>query len=773
MKKILFLCFCVYLYSFELYINSGKEINKNISVLHIKNNTDITCDKLQDENLKPYFKCSVKGKSRLLSNQDLTLFKLEFKNSKDTLDIYIYPKTNVSIVDSEQKLYDTNVVFASSKKVSKNFTFIFFPYTQGVLSPNGLDFDVIFPDLQTPFIEGLDLDQNPVNISDNSDINSYLSIKKYYDNKQYKELLDLCNMSLEKYKNSIFISEFYLYRIRAMFNLLNENTTLSEEIISSAKDYVRVFPSDENYTEILQMMVKTYLKLEQRSDAEYFIDILNNEHPNSYYTKLASLNYADFLLSHGKRDSATIIYNNILFSSDDAILASKAAISLAKINISHNKAKEAKEFVLKVFNANEQYLLEDKDKTLGLADDFFKEKMYDISAPIYEFLFKNSNKLDPYYERVLKNLGVSLAKNNDYKKADEYLNEYKKLFPNGEYMNIIDETIDSLYFEKDEQDSFKLHEYYNFLMAKYDNNISKRALYEEVKLLYKEKDYEKILKLEKKIKDSENEELISLYDSSLINLLNIALDDDDCDEVLGYIKNNNFISDEKVINKMKYLECLERKKENKLALDFAIKFENEDLVFYKIKQAKLLYLNKQYKDVENIIKSILNKRFNIKKPEYFEIYYYLSLSLIKQNKYNDAIFSLKQLEKYGNGLRLVEVYDEFLNYFKNNNLDISAITYGKKAINIQNYLGINLYSPKIELITLNALINKNNIKEAKEIFIDLYKLKLSEEEYSNAKYLEASMLIKNKEFEKAKETLKECKSGDWKNLCDEKLQLLE
>ncbi|MBT0881469.1 hypothetical protein KJQ98_09105, partial [Campylobacter sp. 2018MI27] len=148
-------------------------------------------------------------------------------------------------------------------------------------------------------------------------------------------------------------------------------------------------------------------------------------------------------------------------------------------------------------------------------------------------------------------------------------------------------------------------------------------------------------------------------------------------------------------------------------------------------------------------------------------------SLIKQNKYNDAIFSLKQLEKYGNGLRLVEVYDEFLNYFKNNNLDISAITYGKKAINIQNYLGINLYSPKIELITLNALINKNNIKEAKEIFIDLYKLKLSEEEYSNAKYLEASMLIKNKEFEKAKETLKECKSGDWKNLCDEKLQLLE
>ncbi|MBZ7985298.1 hypothetical protein AVANS14531_02945 [Campylobacter sp. Cr9] len=773
MKKLLLLCSFVYLYSFELFINTGKEANKDISVLHIKNNTDITCDDLHDENLKQYIKCSVKGKSRLLANQDLSLFKLEFQNKKDKLDIYIYPKTNVSIINSEQKLYENNIVFSSNKNKSKNYTFVFYQYPQGHLSPNGLDFDVIFPDLKTPFIEGLDLDQNPVNISDNSDINAYLSIKKYYDNKQYKELLDLCNTALEKYKNSVFISEFYLYRIRAMFNLLNVNTSLSEEIITSAKNYIRIFPSDENYAEILQMMIKTYLKLEQRSDAEYFIDILNNEHPNSYYTKLASLNYADFLLSHGKRDAATIIYNNILFSSDDAVLASKAAISLAKININHNKAKEAKEFVLKVFNANEQFLLEDKEKTLALADDFYKEKMYDISAPIYEFLFKNSSKLDNYYERILKNLAVSLAKNNDYKKADEYLNEYKKIFPNGEYMNVIDETIDSLYFEKEEKDSFKLHEYYNFLMAKYDNNISKRALYEEVKLLFKEQDYEKILKLEDKIKDSENEELINLYKESLIKLLNIALNNDDCDDVLNYIKNYHFVSDEFIINKKKYLECLDRKKEKDLALDFALKFENEDLVFYRIQQAKILYIKQNYKEVEKTIHSILNKRFKIKNHEYFDAYYYLSLALLKQNKYNDAIFALKQLEKYGKGLRLVEVYDEFLEYFKRHNLDISTINYGMKAIDIQNYLGVNLYSPKIEFITIDALINKNRLKEAKEILVDLYKLKLSDDEFSYAKYQEARILIEQKEFMKAKEALKECRSGEWKNLCDEKLQVLE
>ncbi len=773
MRLLFLICLAFKLFAFELYINSGKEANKDISVLHIRNNTDITCDKLQDENLKIYYKCVVNGKSRLIANQDLPLFRLDFQNKRNKLEIFIYPKINVSLVDSEQSLFKDNIVRASHKKSSKRFTFIFYSYPQGSLSPNGLDFDVIFPDLKTPFIEGLDLDQNPVNISDNSDINAYLGIKKYYENKQFRELFDLCNIALDKYKASIFVSEFYLYRIRAMFNMLNVNTSFSEDIISSSKEYIRAFPSDENYAEVLQMMSKTYLKLEQRGDAEYLIDILNNEHPNSYYTKLASLNYADYLLAHNKRDAATIIYNNILFSSSDAALASKAAIALAKINISHNKAKEAREFVLKVFNANEEYLLEDKEKTIALADDFYKEKMYDISAPIYEFIFKNSNRGDAYYEKLLKNLAVSLAKNNEFEKADEYLNEYKKIFPNGEFISVIDETMDSLYFEKGETDSFKLHEYYNFLMAKYDNNISKKALIEEVRLLYKEKDYEKILNLKAKIIDSENEELKHLLADSLLNLVNDALSKDDCEILLTYIKKYNFDNYEKIRFKNKYLQCLVRKGQNSLAYEFATMFENEDIVHYRIEQAKLLYIFGKYSEVEKTLKTILNKRRQITKDEYFEIYYYLSLSLLKLNKYNDAIFALKNLEKYGNSLKLVEAYNEFITYFVEHNLTLSIITYGKKAIDLQNQKGINIYSPKVEFDTIKALIDKKRINEAKEILVDLYKLKLSNEEFSNAKYLEAMALIENKEFSKAEQALKECKEGEWKKLCDEKLEILK
>ena len=774
MRLLFLICLAFNLFAFELYINSGKEANKDISVLHIRNNTDITCDKLQDENLKIYYKCVVNGKSRLIANQDLPLFKVIFHNKKNKLDIFIHPKTNVSIVDSEQRLYEDNIVRASHKRSSKRFTFIFYSYPQGFLSPNGLDFDVIFPDLKMPFIEGLDLDQNPVNINDNGDINAYLGIKKYYENKQFRELLDLCNSSIEKYKNSIFMSEFYLYRIRAMFNMLNVNTGFSEDIIASSKEYIRAFPSDEYYTEVLQMMSKTYLKLEQRGDAEYLIDILNSEHPNSYYTKLASLDYADFLLAHNKKDAATIIYNNILFSSDDTTLASKAAIALAKINISHNKAKEAKEFVLKVFNANKEYLLEDKEKTVSLADDFYKEGIYDISVPMYEFIFQNSDKLNPYYERVLKNLAVSLVKNKEYEKADEYLNEYKKLFPTGEYVNVIDELTDTMYFEKGETDSFKLHEYYNFLMAKYNNNISDRALLEETKLLYKEKEYKKILLLKDKITKSNNEELEKLFEDSLVHLVNIALSNDDCDDLLTYIKGYNFNNLEAIKNKHKYLACLDRKEHNELALDFISKFENDDLVYYNIKKAKILYEIKKYKETEKTLKSILNKRYIISNEEYFDIYYYLSLSLLKQNKYNDSIFALKNLEKYSkNNYKIVEVYNDYLNYFKDHNLDLSTITYGKKAINIQNYKGINLYSPKIELLTIEALINKKRFAEAKEILVDLYKLKLSNEEFSNAKYLEATALIENKEFNKAKEVLSECKEGEWKKLCDEKLDILK
>lgn len=773
MKKILFFFLVLNSFAFEVFLNTGKENNTQIDILHIKDEQDINCLTLQDNNTNIYYKCSVLGRAKLIANQDLKLFKIVFQNKKEKLDIFIYPKTQSLILPLDENDFLKKEIKNKTSDKSKYWSIIFYPDYKVKNAVNGLDFDVLYPNLNLPFVGGLDLDKNPVNISDNADISTYLDLKKFYESKKYKELLDLSLQAINKYGKSIFLSEFYLYKIRAMVELLHQDSTYADEIIKDVKDYAKKFASSENYPETLQLLIKTYLKIEQSSNAQYFIDILNNEHPNSYYTKLANLDYADYLLAHNKKQQASLLYNNTLFTSNSTTLASKAAIALARINISDKKIAEAKEFVLKVFNANKPFLLEDKEKTIALADDFYNNKLYDIAAVIYEFVLDNSNSQNQYYEKSLKNLALSLSKIKEYDKAQKYLNEYKKLYSNGEYLSVIDEAIDLLYFHSKETDSFKLHEYYKLLMAKYDNEISDRALLEEVKLLFKEKEYTQILNYDKKIKKLENNVLSDLFDKSLKILIDSSLKTKDCDIALDLIKDYDFNEFAKLNNKKSLVVCLIRKYEDDLAFKAASEFINEDDIFYSIKQAQILFKKQEYKESIKILNKTLKSRKSIYKDEYFDIYSTLSLSYLRLNDYNNAIFNLKKLEKISNDFKIVEIYNEFLAYFNKNKMPLSIITYGQKAIDIQNKIGVNLYSPELEFITLDALISKNEFKKAEEIVKDLLKLKLDDSDYTRALFLQAKIYKALNKIDLAKQSLSKCKEGNnYKQLCDDELSLL-
>lgn len=774
MKKLLFFFLALNTFAFEVYLNTGKENNIQIDILHIKDEQDISCLTLQDNNTNIYYKCSVLGRAKLIANQDLKLFKIIFQNKKEKLDIFIYPKTQSLLIPVNEYDFLNKEIRSKKSDKSKYWSIVFYPDYKVKNAINGLNFDILYPNLVLPFVGGLDLDKNPVNISDNADISAYLDLKKFYEAKKYKELLDLSLQAINKYEKSIFLSEFYLYKIRAMVELLYENSAYTDEIIKDVKNYARKFTSDENYPETLQLLIKTYLKMEQSSNAQYFIDILNNEYPNSYYTKLANLNYADYLLAHNKKQEATLLYNNTLFTSNNTTLASKAAIALARINISDKKIAEAKEFILKVFNANKPFLLEDKEKTIALADDFYNNKLYDIAAVIYEFVLENSNNQNAYYEKSLKNLALSLSKNKEYEKAQKYLNEYKKLFSNGEYVNVVDEAIDLLYFHSNETDSFKLHEYYKLLMAKYDNEISHRALLEEIKLLFKEKEYTQILDYNEKIKKLDNNVLSELFDKSLKILIDSSLKTKDCDIALDLIKDYKFNEFAKLKNKKNLVVCLINTHEYNLAFKAASEFINEDDIFYSIKQAQILFKTQKYQESIKILNKTLKNKKSIYKNEYFDIYSILSLAYLRLNEYNDAIFNLKKLERISNDFKIVEIYNEFLAYFNKHKMLLSIITYGQKAIDIQNKIGINLYSPELEFISLDAMINKNEFKKAKEIVKDLLKLKLDDNDYTRALFLQAKIYKALNEIELAKQSLNQCKEGsDYKQLCDDELSLLK
>lgn len=111
---------------------------------------------------------------------------------------------------------------------------------------------------------------------------------------------------------------------------------------------MKSYGSDRNYPEVLYMLMNAYLTSDMASDANYSLDILMTEHPDSHFTKMAILSYADDLFTKGKTEDAIRLYEDVLYSSNDINIASRAAFKLAKVSLSALKFDEAKDYMQKL-----------------------------------------------------------------------------------------------------------------------------------------------------------------------------------------------------------------------------------------------------------------------------------------------------------------------------------------------------------------------------------------------------------------------------------------
>ena len=774
MKKTLlvFLLFTNFLFGFEVYVNSGVKNKKPITVLHLKNNTDFTClNKVKDA--VKYYECTIKGKSKLIANQSLKEFDLKFENLPNKLVINIYPKIKSMLLSSDNTLHASEDFLVLNSSTAKHFLVIFDDSMKLEQERyNGLDFGMVFNKNLLPWVGALDLDQKPVSFSKTNDVNAFINIKKDFENERYLEVLDEVQRALKKYPESIFTKDFIMYLLRAQLELSDKSNDYLSMIITTAKSYIREYPSDNNYTEILSILVKAYLKAEQKSDAEYFLDILSTEHQNSYFTKVAKLDYADYLSNTNRNDEALRLYDEILFSTNNTALVSRSAVALARINISQNKLILAKEYIQKVLNSNKEYLLKNPEQSFKIANDFFDSKFYDISGIIYQEIYDNSSRANEYYEGVLLNLAKSYFYDKKEEEAKKYLKEYQTQFPNGDHLTEVEQMFDTLYFANKSATSQELHEYYQMLMKKYDNDISKRALEEEVKLLYREREFAKILEYSDEVQKYEDTQAMEYLYQSAVYLLNEDLLNNGCHLALDVVKKYK-IEDKDIKDSKAMLNCFMRVSEYEKALDFISRHTQEDVIFYKLAELKVLYLFGKYKDIIKEIEKIEKDKLMFEKYELFDLYYYKSLAFLKLDMYNESIFALKALERSDEQFRIVEVYDEFLSYFINHGMTDSALNYGQKSVDLQNKFGIHLYSPKHEFILIWALVQKEQYAKARDVLDDLFKLKLDDDDFTKAKYLSGEIYFINNDFAKSKEEYLQCKSGDYKALCDEGLKLLE
>lgn len=785
---ILLFSIAIYAFSFSFILNSGKENGESYAVLHLKNKIPFVCNsEILDFN-KIMYECEIATNQILKLDESITqLVDTQFTPTQNGYKLKIIPKANSRLINADKKLYfNENISNLPINSPSKHYFIVISKKLSEFEKQNfGIDFPISFNYLKRPSIGALDLNKMPIEYASGDDIRSYLAIKKLYQSELFERVADECENAIKLYPKSIFRSEFELFRLLAFDKIielnLNYKNITSQDIIDISKQWLKIFSSDENYTQVLYLMVKAYLNQDLKGDAFYILDTLSKEHPDDKFTKLAIIKYAYEIYKEGKAKDATKLLEGVLYSAKDVEIASDAALKLAQISISLSKFKQAKEYILKITNANKNYLLGDKNALNSISQAFFNKKMYEICEILLELFVENSKKTDDFYEENLKNLGISLSKLNKREKAHLYLNRYKKEFPNGAYLNGVQGAIDEMFFDANDTNLSQKSAYYDELIKRYENDeIGIKALQHKIDLLFLSKKYDEILTYEDKIKAANQPDINATLHQSALILANEAIVAKNCKKAV--FLDEKFGVSQKIANEFKFFDCLMDTARFEAAYEFAQKRTKTtnlaNLAQWLLKFTKILSKMQKFNQVIDISAQALGVAASLEYTDISEILFYRFDAFLQTNRLQDAISTLEKIEnKSPNSPNLMTCYDKIAKFtLLNQNYELCAL-YAKKLIETQERLKSKIYSPNVDFIYMNALSKTGQNKDAANVGINLLNTRLSPENRMRALYQTAEILMRLGHTKEAKFYIDECVNSNfdnaWKDLCRAQSKMLE
>ncbi|MBE2984585.1 hypothetical protein CCAL9344_02395 [Campylobacter sp. RM9344] len=787
-KAFLVLFFPIFIYAFNLSLNSGIENGKPYSVLQLSDEEEFECvEQLLAYDTKRYVCMLNDGVLPQIEDTILPLMDIKYKKQDGKLFVIILPKANSRLLNISSELYNDTRAFSSSSSISKHFSIIIDQSLKEFdpLKPNGLNFAPDFSELLRPSIGALDLNMAPIEGMDSNDIDLYINIKRAYESGNYPVVVAETKIAIQRHPQSLFASEFLLYRLRALDKIFEKEDRFEDStpnsLVAEGRAWMRKFAADENYPEVLYIIARAYLKDGIASDAKYMLDTLINEHERSKFTRLTMLDYADYLYKNSRQKEAISFYENVLYNTGDVNIASRAALSLVDANIDKEKFENAKNFILKILNANEKFFMNDPARAINLAGVFVDKNMPDVAAKIYEIIVDNSERNSPFYEVALKNIGINLAKLNDVNRAYAYLKRYESEFKyNGEYSAEVTQALDALFFELKENNSTKLHEHYRSLMDKYDSSdIGKKALVSEMALNFNERKYRDVLSYTQKARDLNLTEATNYLDRAAYELARIGFINNDCQIVINLLE--NYDVDKISLPQFKLYECYFRTARYNDALNLSkshIKDENlEDRVEWLVNLSKILYQMKDYEQTVQVANEALGLGAGVEYSDPTPVLFDRFYSLLNLNRIEEAIATLSAIEQLrGQDFKIIEAYNAISEYAFGKNNHATVTVYAKKALELQTRVKINVFSPKLNLLYATSLLKIDSINEALDEAKYILNMKLEPQDRLRALNLISEIYIKLKRYDLAREHLNECVGSNfnspWKSSCEAQLQIL-
>jgi len=803
------------------------ESSSAYAILDLKDNVPFKCypHKVEDGRTEEYrctFSFMLKALFKIVKSD---FFNISYETTKKDFILKIEPLKESKLFSLPPILYEKSIIEKEPKKISKHWIIVGYEKSLPFLGDDKTFYDSLsFPIDWEKFVYlsvgAVDISGNPVFVEKNRDVEKFMEIKKAYKNRKYKDVLELVEISKELYPDSIFSVDFLRYKIKALAEIdIKEN---AEEIIKLSLDYIKKYPQDEKVPEILLYLARVYNSIGQVSDSDYFYNRLMQEYKGSKYANLGKIYLADQYFSTGRLKESMKLYKDALYSAKDLEVASLAAYKLVIRNLDIGKLKETVFYLKKLWKKNPNFILRDSEDAHKLAQDLANVKIYNYAIEINKGVLKNIQKLAEFYENTLYEIAKWSAKDNQIDSALQWYKRYLKEFPYGRYSDIAKVEIDSLFLKVGEKNSTIALNKYDEMVKKYrdsDKELSNKAFVSKLKLLFKLKRYDDIIKLKEKIDSTKDEQALKIYEDSVVAKIEDLYKNKKYRDILKQkekikrIKNSKCDRILKEAYKLVLKDIVESKKCDEIVLfvdrykEFKDSSFDEDIFNCYMKFAKYkdaLAIAKKYlntKDPKKRIKWLCDSVHIYKKEDMFAlgykalkdldtllgIYKKASCKTYRFDKadilygfgdYANFLIWIKEVyKKDPNNIKLSEYLKKSAELSEKNQNKIELIWSLKELISLQNRKNTHPYSPWAEFKLAKIYKSDKNLESAIKVYESLKNVKLSSSDKARWLYEYGELLLRDGKTADAKSKLSECvkikKDSAWKKLCKSALDLIK
>lgn len=737
----------------EISLHSAKEKHQKYSTLHLKDNENFLCQKeLDDFEVTTKIVCAFSKKP----SQDINIIQNDFF----LIDTQIKNKTFFLIIKPFKKMKLVPVVFDLSKdtntyssniKLSKHWMVVGYnekiPFIkENTYTQEAINFPFLMDKNMLPYVGGLDVQGRPVKVKQVQDIKEFLEIKNLFAKKDYERALNKIEDILLEYPNTLFKPELLFYEIK-VFDKMSRH----EEIVELSKIFLREYSANDNIAEVLSLTAKSYYKLGQSTNADYFFDRLFDEHAESEYAKWGLVYKGEMLEESGASSKAIPFYAKALNETNDLEIAATAAFNLAKFNLNQLQKDKASQYIAKIVKAKPSYFKEHYDESKDLMDQFASEGEFKSAADIAEALLDGKDKDDDDAEWLLMNQGIWLSKSEHKVQALDPLKKYLNLYEYGKYNNDIIVAKDGLFFDENLEDTNLTHK-----IAKYDelievyngDSIANKAIYEKAKLLNKNEHYRDVLDFEDEIlkldttKFNDTNEII--YDAA-VGFMQQSLQKRKCNEVLVTSNEYNITLSDKWDDGI--YECAMQGADYVLARKTSTKNLRSDNIDHRKKwlyrHIKLDFTTGNYSDVLEASNDLIALVGKNKESKYLDVYRYIFDTYQRLEQSDNMLKAVVDLQKvYGINHKDIERYVATMGIGINKKDTNIVIKYASDVIDLQNRSQSYSQSPYVEFSIYEAYISIENYSKALKIIKSLDKVDLKKKDKIRQQYLLGSVYSK-------------------------------